>query len=648
MDAREVTRAKHAAELEAKKRKLEEIRRRKANVKEAGVDAATISATSVAAAPFQDFLQTILDEQKQKDLDVTMTNESSATTVIPGLSFAEKMAKLSTVVQVGPLDILPIQVETYDKATSMDPDDFPPLSPRHLSVQDDSISHEPEPANSPVQATSAGTSPRKFTSDLSAPPPVRLTKEEREQLLLSADLDAFLGKSGRVMERALIQASSFDVMKDYSVDGADADDDGGAAASSQALKLAHVYRDAKWTKGRAVTDIDVSPFYHELSLVAYNARGYLEDDDDQASWDVMHEDGGDAEGVVLLWSSNLPSHPEYKFTCHSQVMSACFSPFDRNLLVGGTYSGQVVLWDTRAKHTPVQKTTLSATGGHTHPIYSMSVVGTKSSSSLVSASTDGRMCVWNMNQLHTPMDVLDLRVAGPSSNGIAATSAATSAAGRRMAVPVTAMAFQRPSQNPTNAFAIGTESGDLWGAQLDELHPSSESKAREVLVSALPGLSSSHFGPVTSMQYHPLVPHHQDVLLLTSSVDWSCRLWSQKGGDKPIMSFEPANDYVYDIRWSPVHPGLFCTADGSGKASVWNISNDSEVPVAEVQVSTERALNKVRWTADGKRLLVGDSAGDTHVYDVPSEISQPRPDEMARLESKLSQAIARTTDVYMG
>jgi hypothetical protein len=30
---REATRAKHAAELEAKKRKLEEIRRRKANVK---------------------------------------------------------------------------------------------------------------------------------------------------------------------------------------------------------------------------------------------------------------------------------------------------------------------------------------------------------------------------------------------------------------------------------------------------------------------------------------------------------------------------------------------------------------------------------------------------------------------------------------
>ncbi|KAF0718288.1 Aste57867_1785 [Aphanomyces stellatus] len=635
MDAREVTRAKHAAELEAKKRKLEEIRRRKANVKEAGSggDGPTSGAPP---APFQDFLQTILDEEKQKDMEVTMANEAAASQPPPGLSFAEKMAKLSTVAQVGPLDILPIQVESYDKATGMDPDDFPPEA-NNLSVEIDNT-HEPEPANSPVKVPS----PRKLSKADLQPP--RLSKEERDQLMLSADIDAFLNKSGRVMERALIQASSFDVMKDYSMDGDDDADGGAADASSQALKLAHVYRDAKWTKGRAVTDIDVSPFYNEMCLVAYNARGFLEDD--EAEWN-MQDSMSDAEGVVLLWSSNLPSHPEYKFTCHSQVMSACFNPFDRNLLVGGTYSGQVVLWDTRAKHSPVQKTTLSAAGGHTHPIYSMSVVGTKSSFSLVSASTDGRMCVWNMNQLHTPMDVLDLRITGNVPAPSAAATSNGSATGRKMAVPVTAMAFQRPSQNPTNAFAIGTESGDMWSAQLDELHPSTNaSKAREVVVNSL-SRDQAHFGPITSMQYHPLLPSHQDTLLLTSSVDWSCRLWSQKSGDKPIMSFEPANDYVYDIRWSPVHPGLFCTADGSGKASVWNISQDSEIPAAEVQVS-ERALNKVRWTADGKRLMLGDSAGDTYVYDVPAEIAQPRSDEMSRLDSKLNQAIARTTDVYMG
>ncbi|RHY25197.1 hypothetical protein DYB32_009702, partial [Aphanomyces invadans] len=334
-------------------------------------------------------------------------------------------------------------------------------------------------------------------------------------------LDSFLSKSGRVMERALIQASTFDVMKDYSADGTSDDNDMNGGSTSHALKLAHIYRDSKWTKGRAVTDIDVSPFYNtpqtecELSLVAYNARGYLEDDlNDQADWNML--DGGDAmadaEGVVLLWSSNLPSHPEYKFTLVVLIFSnSCNIGKDDNVMTFWCFS-------------------------------------------LVSASTDGRMCVWNMNQLHTPMDVLDLRVAGPSalSAGVAAGGAAGSiaptAAGRKMSVPVTAMAFQRPSQNPTNAFAIGTgavdmacgrrvrpcvltiESGDLWGAHLDELHPSaSQAKAREVLVNSVGGpTGSSHFGPVTSMQYHPLVPHHQDTLLLTSSVDWSCRLWSQK------------------------------------------------------------------------------------------------------------------------
>ncbi|KAH9191996.1 hypothetical protein AeNC1_006029 [Aphanomyces euteiches] len=635
MDAREVTRARHAAELEAKKRKLEEIRRRKANLKEAS----DVVTAAPPAAPFQDFLQTILDEEKQKEPDVDMTAaESSAPP--PGLSLAEKMAQLSTVAQVGVIDILPIQVETYDKATGMDPEDFPMEStPTQLSVHIDTS--EPEPANSPVKLQTA-TSPRKHAKTEAQPP--RLSKEEREKLFLSADLDDFLSKSGRVMERALIQASTFDVMKDYSQDADMGDADGANDGSQHTLKLAHIYRDAKWTKGRAVTDIDISPFYNELSLVAYNARGYLEDED-TADWS-MQDTISDAEGVVLLWSSNLPSHPEYKFTCHSQVMSACFNPFDRHLLVGGTYSGQVVLWDTRAKHSTVQKTTLSAVGGHTHPIYSMSVVGTKSSFSLVSASTDGRMCVWNMNQLHAPMDVLDLRVAGPAATSSAANVTTATASTRRMAVPITSMAFQKHSQNPTNAFAIGTESGDVWTAQLDELHSGDPSKAREVMVSSL-SKDQSHFGPVTSMQFHPTLPHHQDVLLLTSSVDWSCRLWSQKSGGRPIMSFEPANDYVYDIRWSPTHPGLFATADGSGKASVWNISQDSEIPVAEVQVS-ERALNKVRWTADGKRLMVGDSAGDTYVYDIPVEIAQPRADETTRLESKLNQAIARSNDVYMG
>ena len=42
-------------------------------------------------------------------------------------------------------------------------------------------------------------------------------------------------------------------------------------------------------------------------------------------------------------------------------MSATFAKFHPNLVVGGTYSGQIVLWDNRSnKRTPVQRTPLSA------------------------------------------------------------------------------------------------------------------------------------------------------------------------------------------------------------------------------------------------------------------------------------------------
>ena len=45
----------------------------------------------------------------------------------------------------------------------------------------------------------------------------------------------------------------------------------------------------------------------------------------------------------------------------SAVMSSCFAKFHPNLVVGGTYSGQIVLWDNRVlKRTPIQRTPLSA------------------------------------------------------------------------------------------------------------------------------------------------------------------------------------------------------------------------------------------------------------------------------------------------
>lgn len=74
--------------------------------------------------------------------------------------------------------------------------------------------------------------------------------------------------------------------------------------------------------------------------------------------DAPHE----PDGVALVWNMKYKKGtPEYIFHCQSEVMSAGFAKFHPNLVVGGTYSGQIVLWDNRSnKRTPVQRTPLSA------------------------------------------------------------------------------------------------------------------------------------------------------------------------------------------------------------------------------------------------------------------------------------------------
>ena len=85
----------------------------------------------------------------------------------------------------------------------------------------------------------------------------------------------------------------------------------------------------------------------------------------------------------------------------SDVLSVTFSPFHSNLIFGGTYSGQILLWDTRSKHLPVLKTPLSA-AGHTHPVYAMQMVGTQNAHNLITSSTDGMVCSWLVDMLAQP------------------------------------------------------------------------------------------------------------------------------------------------------------------------------------------------------------------------------------------------------
>uniref|UniRef100_A0A7N6B223 Cytoplasmic dynein 1 intermediate chain 2 n=1 Tax=Anabas testudineus TaxID=64144 RepID=A0A7N6B223_ANATE len=417
-------------------------------------------------------------------------------------------------------------------------------------------------------------------------PPHELTEEEKLQILHSEEFVNFFEHSTRIIERAL--SEHVDLFFDYS--GRDLEEKEGEIQAGAKLSLNRQFMDERWSKHRVVTCLDWSPQYPELLVASYNNNE-----------EAPHE----PDGVALVWNMKYKkSTPEYVFHCQSAVMSAAFAKFHPNVVVGGTYSGQIVLWDNRSnKRTPVQRTPLSA-AAHTHPVYCVNVVGTQNAHNLISISTDGKMCSWSLDMLSQPQDSMELVFK------------------QSKAVAVTSMSFPL---GDVNNFVVGSEDGSVYMS------------CRHGSKAGISEMFEGHHGPITGIHCHTAAgPLDFSHLFVTSSFDWTVKLWSTKN-NKPLYSFEDNSDYVYDVMWSPTHPALFACVDGVGHLDLWNLNNDTEVPTASVTVEGNPALNRVRWAHSGREIAVGDSDGQVLVYDIGEQIAVPRNDEWTRFVRTLAE-----------
>ncbi|XP_035918793.1 cytoplasmic dynein 1 intermediate chain isoform X7 [Anopheles stephensi] len=422
-----------------------------------------------------------------------------------------------------------------------------------------------------------------------------LSAEQKQMIILSEDFQRFILRAGKVMERAL--SETVDIYTDYIGDG-EADDMNDEKSHAR-LSLNRTFYCDRWSKNRCVTSFDWSTHFPELMVASYHSN---------------EETPNEPDGVVVVWNTKFKKQtPEEVFHCQSAVMSTCFAKFHPNLILGGTYSGQIVLWDNRVqKRTPIHRTPLSA-NAHTQPVYCLSMVGTQNAHNVISISSDGKLCSWSLDMLSQPQDVLELQHR------------------QSKAISVTCMAFPH---NEVNNFVLGGEDGYVYSA------------SRHGNRSGIGETYEKHLGPVTGISAH----HNQSSpdfghLFLTSSIDWTIKLWSLKD-NKPLYSFEDNSDYVTDVAWSPIHPALFAGVDGSGRLDLWNLNQDTEVPTASITVDGQPALNRVSWTPSGLHVTVGDEAGRIYVYDVADNLANPRMDEWNKLNAVLYELKMNQTDEF--
>lgn len=433
-----------------------------------------------------------------------------------------------------------------------------------------------------------------------------LSEEQKQMIILSEDFQRFVLRAGRVIERAL--SENVDIYTDYI--GCGDNEETNDERSHARLSLNRVFYDERWSKNRCITSMDWSTHFPELVVASYHNN---------------EESPNEPDGVVMVWNTKFKKQtPEDVFHCQSAVMSTCFAKFNPNLILGGTYSGQIVLWDNRVqKRTPIQRTPLSA-AAHTHPVYCLQMVGTQNAHNVISISSDGKLCSWSLDMLSQPQDTLELQQR------------------QSKAIAITSMAFPA---NEINSLVMGSEDGYVYSA------------SRHGLRSGVNEVFERHLGPITGISTHynqssPDFGH----LFLTSSIDWTIKLWSLKVSKlvfpfstiiydlsrlyqdtKPLYSFEDNSDYVMDVAWSPVHPALFAAVDGSGRLDLWNLNQDTEVPTASIVVDGAPALNRVSWTPSGLHVTIGDESGKLYVYDVAEHLAQPSRDEWSRFNATLNE-----------
>jgi dynein intermediate chain len=179
-------------------------------------------------------------------------------------------------------------------------------------------------------------------------------------------------------------------------------------------------------------------------------------------------------------------------------------------------------------------------------------------------------------------------------------------------------------ENETNVFFAGAEDGSIFKTQLHV------SNTNENFLETISG----HGGPITSLDVHPLGDSFSTELggnlLLSSSMDWSVKLWNPKASTEPLVSFESFEEYVYDVKWSPTHPSVFAAADGDGHLDIWNLNSSLEEPL--LRKTYPQPANKLTWAPNGTRLAAGDSSGHVRIYALSQDLSESRSEDWSQLE----------------
>lgn len=120
----------------------------------------------------------------------------------------------------------------------------------------------------------------------------------------------------------------------------------------------------------------------------------------------------------------------------------------------------------------------------------------------------------------------------------------------------------------------GQESIYLVGTEEGAIHKCSKAYSSQYL-----GTYMSHHLAVYATRWNHVHPK----IFLSSSADWTIKVWDHTDPKKPIMNFD-LNDSVGDAAWAPYSASVFAAVTDEGKVHVFDLAQNKLLPLCSQKV----------------------------------------------------------------
>ncbi len=334
----EAKKAERQRELEEKKARLEAYRNKRRLDKlpdtaqhtavVALSDAAAASSSAAAAAPVsvESLLASVLTDTaapppaaavpSSSSLVVAPSSSSSSSSVAPVVA-AELVVRRGAASVEAASKSVETYVRTVQTQSKEQEEEQPAASSSSVSVSLPSVSVDVESAEARAARLRIEEERR-----------IAARAETERRLRSDASVVAAASRAGELLERVLSSSENArDPLRDPRRAGASgASGASGTGTEGPGERAASLSRERR-EGGGAVVALQGSPHAPELALAC--------------------EGGGD-EGLVALWGlDGLLQRPLQLLRCENRLTAAVFVPWSPNLVLGASYGGALLLWDTR-------------------------------------------------------------------------------------------------------------------------------------------------------------------------------------------------------------------------------------------------------------------------------------------------------------